>query len=139
MNLYRRKKLYFVLGLGLLSVTIGSLVIYALDQNMNLFYSPTEVVQKQAPLNARIRVGGVVEKGSLVRQEGLHLEFTVTDFQEEIKVKYQGILPDLFREGQGVVALGRLTSHKVFVADQILAKHDENYMPPEVKQVLKKN
>ena len=80
----------------------------------------------------------MVEKGSLIRYEGLQLEFMITDFQDKLKVEYHGMLPDLFREGQGVVAVGRLKSNTVFVADQILAKHDETYMPPEVEESLKK-
>lgn len=135
----RKKKIVFVGFLSLLSIAIASLIIYALNQNMNLFYTPTQAARHEAPLRARIRVGGMVEKESLVRGEGLHLEFMITDFQERLKVKYHGILPDLFREGQGVVALGQLTSNQVFVADQILAKHDENYMPPEVEKSLRKS
>lgn len=135
----RLKKLYFVGLLIIVSSLITVLIIYALNQNINLFYTPTQIAMKEAPLSARIRVGGMVEKGTVFRKEGLKVEFEVTDFKEKLKINYTGILPDLFKEGQGVVALGRLNAQGVFQADQILAKHDENYMPPEVANSLQKN
>lgn len=138
MNPKRIRKLSLVAFLLLASIAACSLMVLALRQNMNLFYTPTDIRDKQ-PLNQRIRVGGMVEKGSLVRKEGLELEFTVTDFKQSLKIKYKGILPDLFREGQGVVAQGKLLSPDVFQADQILAKHDENYMPPELKDLKPEN
>lgn len=134
----RLKKLYFIGFLMLVSLIIAALIIYALNQNINLFYTPTQIAAREAPFQTRIRVGGMVEQGSLLRKEGVALEFVVTDYKEKLKIQYSGILPDLFREGQGVVALGRLTSNQVFVAEQILAKHDENYMPPEVAHSLKR-
>lgn len=118
-----------------LSVVTG-LVLFALKQNMNLFFTPTQVVHGEAPVHTRIRVGGMVEKGSLVRGENLEVLFKITDFSESLTIRYRGILPDLFREGQGVVAEGRLPANNVFVANEILAKHDENYMPPEVAKSL---
>jgi cytochrome c-type biogenesis protein CcmE len=104
-----------------------------------LYYDPTDLAAKMPPANERFRLGGMVEKGSVVKTTGtLDINFLVTDFKHTIPVKYSGILPDLFREGQGVVAHGRMQSG-VFVADEILAKHDEKYMPPEVADSLKDN
>jgi cytochrome c-type biogenesis protein CcmE len=134
----RKKNLYFICFVFILALAIAALMIYALNQNMNLFYTPSQILNNEAPLNARIRVGGMVEKNSLVRGDDLSVSFIVTDLEKKIKIQYKGILPDLFREGQGVVALGKLTNNTNFVADQILAKHDENYMPPEVSDSLKK-
>jgi cytochrome c-type biogenesis protein CcmE len=117
----------------------SALVLYALRQNISLFYTPTQVATGQAPVNHSIRVGGMVEKGSIVRaDQGLEVQFKITDFEQTITVTYQGILPDLFREGQGIVAEGYLTDNHLFRASQVLAKHDANYMPPEVKAALAK-
>lgn len=137
MNATRKKRLLWVCLLILSSGSIVSLVLYALRQNINLFYTPSQIISGEAPLSRRIRLGGMVEKDSLQRGQNLEISFRVTDFKENIKVEYRGILPDLFREGQGVVALGQLKSNQIFVADEILAKHDENYMPPEVASSLK--
>lgn len=122
-----------VIGLGLALV----LILYALSQNINVFYSPTQLAEQPMQSNKPIRVGGMVVKESVVRKEGLAVEFVITDFHKTIKVEYEGILPDLFREGQGIVALGQLENAQVFKATQILAKHDEKYMPPEVADALK--
>jgi cytochrome c-type biogenesis protein CcmE len=121
-------------------VSIAStLVLYALRQNISLFYTPTQVALGEAPLHHAIRVGGMVEKGSIVRAaKGLEVQFKITDFKKTITVTYQGILPDLFREGQGIVAEGQVTDTLYFRASQVLAKHDANYMPPEVKAALAK-
>ena len=137
MKAKQRQRLMLV-GLILLAVTVGgSLVFLALSENMNLFYSPAEVAAGQAPTAARIRVGGLVEEGSVQRAvEGLRVSFSVTDHTASLPIEYEGILPDLFREGQGIVALGQLNAEGVFVAQQVLAKHDENYMPPEVADAL---
>lgn len=117
----------------------SALVLYALRQNISLFYTPTQVATGQAPVNHPIRVGGMVEKGSIIRAaQGLEVQFKITDFEKTITVTYQGILPDLFREGQGIVAEGQLTDTHLFRASQVLAKHDANYMPPEVKAALAK-
>ena len=116
------------------------LITYALRQNINLFYDPTQIASGEAPLDARIRAGGMVEEGSVIRDpNSLKVEFRITDFNRSVPVEYTGILPDLFAEGQGVVAMGRLTPEGRFVADQVLAKHDENYMPPEVAEALEKS
>lgn len=128
--------LFFVMSI--LALT-SALVLYALRQNISLFYTPTQAANGQAPLNHPIRIGGMVEKGSIVRAgKGLEVQFKITDFDKTITVTYQGILPDLFREGQGIVAEGQLTDNLSFNAMQVLAKHDANYMPPEVKASLVK-
>ncbi|WP_273205043.1 cytochrome c maturation protein CcmE [Marinobacter subterrani] len=139
MHPIRKKRLTIVLfllvGLGI----AVALTTYALRQNINLFYDPTQISAGKAPVDVRIRAGGMVEKGSVVRDpDSLKVQFRVTDFNASVPVEYTGILPDLFAEGQGVVAMGRLNSNGRFVADEVLAKHDENYMPPEVADALKK-
>ena len=122
-----------VVGVG---VATG-LSLMALNKNINLFYSPTQVANHEAPSGHVMRVGGLVEEGSVQRdQKTLKVRFNVTDGAHQVTVVYKGILPDLFREGQGIVAQGRLMPDGHFVADQVLAKHDENYMPPEVKDAL---
>lgn len=138
MHPVRKKRLTIILFLlAGLSLVVG-LTTYALRQNINVFYDPSEIAAGQAPVDARIRAGGMVEQGSVVRSdEDLTVKFRVTDFASSVTVQYTGILPDLFAEGQGVVAVGRLQSDGVFVAEQVLAKHDENYMPPEVSEALK--
>ena len=137
MNPLRRRRLLWIL---LLLLGVGgavALALSALQQNINL-YTPSQIAQGEAPRDTRIRAGGMVEQGSLVRAaDSLAVSFVITDFQREVRVSYAGILPDLFREGQGVVALGRLDDQGRLVADQILAKHDEKYMPPEVSQALR--
>ncbi|HLT14204.1 cytochrome c maturation protein CcmE [Marinobacter sp. SS5-14b] len=140
MHPIRKKRLTIVLFLVAgLAIAVG-LTTYALRQNINLFYDPTEIAAGNAPVDVRIRAGGMVEAGSVVRDtETLKVEFKVTDFSASVPVEYVGILPDLFAEGQGVVAMGRLNNEGVFVADQVLAKHDENYMPPEVADALEKS
>jgi len=134
----RHKKLILIVGgVAVLSVA-GLLVLNAFRSNLVFFFSPSEVLEGKAPTQGVLRVGGLVEKGSLKKTpNSLKVEFTVTDLKKSITVRYDGILPDLFREGQGVIAQGRLQPDKVFVADQVLAKHDEKYMPPEVAQALK--
>ncbi len=119
----------------LLGVTAAvSLTIYALGQNMNLYFTPAQIAAGQAPGNQVLRMGGMVKEGSFKRSpNSLKVQFTLTDFQYDVPVQYTGILPALFREGQGVVVQGKLIDHKVLVADQVLAKHDEKYMPPGLK------
>lgn len=139
MHPIRKKRLtivlFLVLGLGL---AVG-MTTYALRQNINLFYDPSQISAGEAPVDVRIRAGGMVEEGSVKRDpDSLRVEFRVTDFNASVPVEYTGILPDLFAEGQGVVAMGRLDANGRFVADQVLAKHDENYMPPEVADALEK-
>ena len=134
----RKKRLYWILALiGGAALTVA-LALAALRQNINLFYTPSQIAMGEAPHGTRIRAGGLVEKGSLKRiSDSLALRFTVTDGARSVVVRYQGILPDLFREGQGIVALGKLEQDGVLHADEVLAKHDENYMPPEAMQALK--
>ena len=134
----RKRKLQFVvLMLAVLGVATA-LVLYALRQNISLFYSPSQMAMGKAPANHSIRVGGMVVPGSIERGDSdLSVQFKLTDYQSTIVVSYLGILPDLFREGQGIVAQGQLIDAHHFKAINVLAKHDENYMPPEVKQALK--
>lgn len=128
-----------VLILAVLACSIG-LVLYALRQNISLFYSPSQVAANEVPKGDVFRIGGLVVDGSLHRKPGnLMVSFAVTDNNKQVTVNYNGILPDLFREGQGIVAQGRLNERGEFVADQVLAKHDENYMPREVYQTLRDN
>lgn len=124
-------------GIGVLAVAVA-LVLSALRDFIVFFNSPSDVVEKHVAPGARIRLGGLVKDGSLVRGNDLKVRFDVTDGNRELPVAYQGVLPDLFREGQGVVAEGMLDGSGVFNADTILAKHDETYMPKEVAAALKK-
>lgn len=138
MNPVRKRRLtIIVVLLAGLSVAVG-LALVALQENMNLFYSPAEIEAGKAPVEQRIRAGGLVEEGSVLRDsDSLRVRFSITDNDGQVPVQYDGILPDLFREGQGVVALGKLNDRGVLVADEVLAKHDEEYMPPEVEKALK--
>jgi len=138
-NPVRKKRLTIILAIVLgIAATLG-LGLYALQENINLFYTPTEIMNGQAPQDARIRAGGLVKEGSVQRNEdALTVTFVVTDGDADVTISYRGILPDLFREGQGIVALGRLNAERVLVSDEVLAKHDENYMPPEVGDALAK-
>ena len=135
----RRKRLITV---ALILAGVGTSVAFALQafqKNLLYFYSPSQVESGEAPLVRTIRVGGMVEEGSVVRAPGsLEVRFILTDFANKLTVSYTGVLPDLFREGQGVVAEGRLRENGIFAATSVLAKHDENYMPPEVADALKK-
>jgi cytochrome c-type biogenesis protein CcmE len=123
--------------LAVLGLAVG-LVLFALEDSIVFFYSPSDIVEKKIKPGQRIRLGGLVEEGSVKRGENTTIQFTVTDTAKTISVMYTGVLPDLFREGQGVVTEGKLGSDGVFIADSVLAKHDENYMPPEVADALKK-
>lgn len=115
------------------------LVLYALRGNVNLYFTPTQVFDNQVPKGRSFRIGGLVEKGSVKREaDGLTTNFVITDMYKEIPVVYKGILPDLFKEGKGVVAEGKMGTGDVMIAEQVLAKHDENYMPPEAADALKK-
>jgi cytochrome c-type biogenesis protein CcmE len=135
----RHRRLIFVaLGLALLGVT-AALVLNAFRSNLVFFYSPTQVADKEAPVNKTFRLGGLVEQGSLKRlPDGVTVTFVVTDTGKSIPVRYKGILPDLFKEGKGVVAQGRLEPDGIFQAQEVLAKHDENYMPPEAADALQR-
>jgi cytochrome c-type biogenesis protein CcmE len=133
----RKQRLMFVIFLLVGIGAAAALAITAFNENMLYFYKPSQVLAGEAPGNHVFRLGGLVEKNSVQRQAGsLRVEFVVTDMVQSIPVYYDGILPDLFREGQGIIALGRLNADGVFVADEVLAKHDENYMPPEVAEAL---
>lgn len=134
----RHKRLAFVVVGLVLLFAAGFLVKNALDSNLSYFFSPTEVKQDKAPKDHVFRLGGLVEKGTLQRGQELTVQFIVTDGAENITVRYTGILPDLFQEGQGVIAQGKLGGDGIFVAEEVLAKHDENYMPPEVADALQK-
>ncbi|KAF0192456.1 MAG: cytochrome c-type bioproteinis protein CcmE [Gammaproteobacteria bacterium] len=135
----RHKRLIFIAGgIGGLAVAT-TLVLNALNSNIALFFSPSQVLAKEAPVDKAFRLGGLVREGSLQREnDGLTVHFVVTDTAKDIKVTYTGILPDLFREGQGVVTQGRLGDDGGFRATEVLAKHDETYMPPEVADALAK-
>ena len=133
-----RRLIFVVLGLALLGVT-AALVLNAFRSNLVFFYSPTQVADKEAPVNKTFRLGGLVEQGSLKRlSDGVTVTFVVTDTGKSIPVRYKGILPDLFKQGKGVVAQGRLEPDGVFHATEVLAKHDENYMPPEAADAIAK-
>ena len=134
----KHRRLVFVLiGLALLGSAAG-LVLYAVSDNLVFFYSPSDLQTKQVPAGRAFRLGGLVEAGSVTKDaDGVTILFRVTDGVHVIPVAYRGILPDLFREGQGVVAQGTLDGNGVFVASDVLAKHDENYMPREVVDALK--
>jgi cytochrome c-type biogenesis protein CcmE len=140
----RRRRMMFV---GLILLAVGSAVALALtafNDNILYFYDPSAVASGKAPIQRTFRLGGMVEKGSVKREPGnLEIRFDVTDYTHEMTVRYSGVLPDLFREGQGVIARGKLVNaangKQEFIAEEVLAKHDENYMPPEVAASLKKS
>src|SRR5271167_805812 len=134
----RRKRLFVVLSiLGGVAASV-SLAVMASRENIMFYYDPTQVAEGKAPLAKRFRIGGMVVKGSVARKPGdLEVSFVLTDFAHEVPVEYTGVLPDLFREGQGIIAHGKMNAHGAFVADEVLAKHDEKYMPPEVAASLK--
>jgi cytochrome c-type biogenesis protein CcmE len=136
----RKQRRLVLIGtsLGVLAIA-AALVLGALRDSIVFFNSPTDVAEKSIPPGTRMRIGGLVKSGSLQRGDNLQVSFAVTDGKTDIAVRYQGIVPDLFREGQGVVAEGRLESGRVFAADTVLAKHDERYMPREVVDALKKS
>ena len=134
----RQRRIVLVVGI-LAGVSLaGVLALRAFQDNVMFFFDPTQIAAGEAPQGERFRLGGMVRPGTVDRTPGsLDMAFVVTDFKHDVKVRYSGVVPDLFRENQGVVAHGRLGSDGVFVADEILAKHDENYMPPEVARSLK--
>jgi cytochrome c-type biogenesis protein CcmE len=136
----RKQRLWVVMSIVVFSSAAIGLAVYALRGNINLFYPPAAVAAGQAPVDTPIRVGGMVLDGSVQRaDDSLQVRFTVTDYQANVDVVYEGILPDLFAEGEGVVASGRLDAGGVLRAEEILAKHDENYMPPEVAEALQQS
>ncbi|MBI4939049.1 MAG: cytochrome c maturation protein CcmE [Nitrosomonadales bacterium] len=134
----RQKKFVFIIvALAALGAAVG-LVLYALKDNVSLFFTPTQVYNKEAPQGRNFRLGGLVEEGSVKRQsDGVTVHFNITDNAKTVPVIYKGILPDLFKEGKGVVAQGKIHADNIFRADEVLAKHDENYMPPEAAEALK--
>ncbi|MAT83366.1 MAG: cytochrome c maturation protein CcmE [Gammaproteobacteria bacterium] len=134
MNPKRKQRLMVVLFLLAGAGATVALTLLALNENLNLFYPPDQIVSGEAPTQTRIRAGGMVMAGSVARQaNGLDVSFVLTDYEgSDFEVRYSGILPDLFREGQGILVQGQLGSDGVFKADEVLAKHDENYMPPEL-------
>ena len=135
----RKQRRLILIGssLGVLAIA-AVLVLNALSGSIVFFNSPTDIVEKHLAPGTRIRIGGLVKPGSLQRGENLNIRFEVTDGKSDVPVRYQGIVPDLFREGQGVVTEGKIESDGIFVADMVLAKHDERYMPREVVDALKK-
>jgi cytochrome c-type biogenesis protein CcmE len=135
-----RHKRAWIVGAVLASTGVAALlVVNAFRSNLVFFHSPSDVLAQQAPKERSFRLGGLVEAGSVVRQaDGVTVRFVVTDTAQRIAVEYRGILPDLFKEGKGVVAQGRLTEGGVFRAEEVLAKHDENYMPPEAADALQR-
>jgi cytochrome c-type biogenesis protein CcmE len=134
----RRKRLYIVLAiLGGVTASV-TLAVMAQRDNVMFYYDPSQVSAGQAPADKRFRIGGMVVKGSVTREPGdLKVRFVLSDFAHEVPVEYSGVLPDLFREGQGIIAHGTMNKGGAFVADEVLAKHDEKYMPPEVAASLK--
>lgn len=132
----RQKKIYLILLMLLGIACVVGLVLYALKQNIDLYFTPTQITHHGVPKNAHFRIGGIVKKNS-VHYDQL-ISFVLTDTVNEVTVYYHGILPDLFREGQGIVANGRLNTQQDFIADEVLAKHDENYMPPQINISSKK-
>ena len=140
MHPVRKQRMYLVLFLVVFSSAAIGLVAYALRGNINLFFSPADVAAGKAPVGQALRVGGMVVDGSVQRSDdSLEVRFEITDFQSTVPVVYEGILPDLFGEGQGAVASGELDAFGVLQASEVLAKHDENYMPPEVADALEKS
>ena len=134
----RRRLLIVASGMVMLGLAVA-LVMVALEENIVFFFSPTDLITKQVPKDRRLRLGGLVAKDSVRRRaDGLTVDFRVTDTVNTVPVTYSGMLPDLFREEQGVIVQGRFGADGRFVADEVLAKHDENYMPPEVADALKR-
>ena len=140
MKAQRKRRLYAISAIILGTSIAVSLAIYALRQNINLYFTPSQVVQGAAIKNREFRMGGMVVKNSIHRiSNSLQVSFILTDYQKQIQVTYNGILPALFREGQGIVVQGKINSQNVFIADQVLAKHDEKYMPPKIKSIAQKD
>ncbi len=131
-----RHQRFLLIAVGVSALAIaGMFVLNAFQSNLVFFFTPSQVYKGEAPKERAFRVGGMVKEGSLVK-DGENVQFIVTDFAHEVPVKYKGLLPDLFMEGKGVVAQGKLSDSKLFAASEVLAKHDENYMPPEAQHAL---
>jgi len=140
MNPVRKRKLLLLVFIAAVLAIAAALVLYALRQNISLFYTPTQIAAGEVPAKQMVRLGGMVVKGSIVRSsKDLTVQFALSDLNKTVLVTYRGILPDLFREGQGIVAMGTVQDNQHFTASEVLAKHDANYMPPEVKDALDKN
>ena len=138
MNLTPRQKRFALIAAGVTVLAVAAgFVLNAFNSNLVFFFTPTQILQGEAPVQKTFRVGGMVKEGSLQR-EGTQVSFVVTDTQHDIRVNYTGLLPDLFKEGKGVVAQGQLDDKGLFTAREVLAKHDENYMPPEAQHALDK-
>jgi cytochrome c-type biogenesis protein CcmE len=134
----RKQRRGVVIGLGVAVLSLAAiLMMFAFRQSIVFFHTPSDIAESKIQQGTRFRLGGLVSKGSVKRGQGTHVEFAVTDTLNTVPVTYEGVLPDLFREGQGVVTEGQLTEGGLFVADTVLAKHDETYMPPEVAKALK--
>ena len=135
----RKKRLFFIVFL-IAGVTLAAgFAMYAFNQNLMFYFSPTAIKQGKAPVDKIFRMGGMVVEGTFKKEpKSLKVHFDLTDFDKTVSVEYEGILPDLFREGQGIISRGKLNADGVFIAEEVLAKHDENYMPPEVAESLKK-
>lgn len=135
-----RQKRFVLIGLGLVALAVAAvLVLNAFQSNLVFFFTPTQVANGEVPQGRSFRIGGMVEQGSLTREgDGLTVHFMVTDMAKRVPVSFKGILPDLFKEGKGAVAQGQLGADGTFIASEVLAKHDENYMPPEVAEALAK-
>jgi cytochrome c-type biogenesis protein CcmE len=134
----KQRRMAFALAIIVAAAGCAALIVFALQDNVMFFYSPSDLASHSVPPGRSFHIGGLVQKGSVVRGEGLEVRFTVTDGVKSVPVIYRGELPDLFREGQGVVAVGARGSDGVFTATQVLAKHDERYMPREVVDALKR-
>lgn len=139
MNKIHHRRLYLI-GIFLLGLALSaSLIFYALRQNMNVFLTPSQLTAN-IKADYHLRLGGMVKNGSIVRDtQGLGVSFILTDFKQDVPVRYVGVLPDLFREGKGAIVEGSINSQRIFIASQVLAKHDENYMPKNVYDALRKN
>lgn len=140
MNNIHKRRLYTILFSAISIAIAAALILYALRQNINAFMTPSEMLTTQLSSNYHCRLGGLVKKGSLVREkQGLGVQFVVTDMKQDMTVQYNGILPDLFREGKGMIAEGTLNANGIFMATQILAKHDENYTPQKLQHMRGKS
>ena len=135
----RKKRLFFIVFLVAGVMLAAGFAMYAFNQNLMFYFSPTDVKQGKAPVDKLFRMGGMVVEGTFKKEpQSLKVHFDLTDYEKTVSVEYEGILPDLFREGQGIISRGKLNTKGVFVAEEVLAKHDEYYMPPEVAVSLKK-
>ena len=138
MHPLRKQRLYVVLSILFGTAMAAFLVFKGLSENINLFYSPSDLKKEKISVDNQIRVGGMVKKDSINKESNsLRISFVITDFEEDLLITYEGILPDLFSEEAGIVAKGKINEQGIFVANEVLAKHDENYMPPEVAKTLK--